>query len=315
MNDEQKERMERNRMLAAERRKARLAAVEQSTVISESENNETISENVLSQQNSSNKLLDFSDNNEERNKSGLDTNHDFDESLKKSSDLRYDNSEELGLDDLMNLVDEDDPVSDGNAIVSPSEKAESAPNNVNEINTPLEDAENFKNFDNVSKNTKSKIISSSENSLEENLTMESSLDLICEISVNANEASISDENATMKNGDFTSMDCEDENSNVHGGNIKDTNKFLPEDAENFKNFDSVSDSTKSKKILPPENSEKSSEENLNMESSLDLICENSGDSEVSAKPSCSVKSTSISDESVIPETEDLNYMDCEDQDS
>lgn len=186
MNDEQKERMERNRMLAAERRKARLAAMEQNTLRSEPENHETISENVLSKQDSFNKLLDSSESNEGRNKSGLETSHDFDESLKKSSDLRYDNSEELGLDDLMNLVDEEDPVSDGNAIVSPSKKAESVSNNLNEVNTfPSEDAENFMNFDNVSKNTKNKIISSPENSPKENLNVKPSLDLICNTCVNS----------------------------------------------------------------------------------------------------------------------------------
>lgn len=308
--------MERNRMLAAERRKARLAAMEQSTVRSESEN-------ILSQQNSFNKLFHSSENNEGRNKSGIETSHDFKESLKKSSDLRYDNSEELGLDDLMNLVDEEDPVSDGNEIISPSEKAESV-SNVNEVNTttfPLEDAENFKNFDNISDNTKNKVTSSPENSPKENLNIESSFDLISKTSVNSainantdylvNDVTINDENVTLKNGDFTSMDCEDKNSYLYSSNIKEQNKFLPDNAENFQNTDSVSENAKSILLSP----EKSPQGNLNMESSLDLICENSVDSKVGAKPSCSIKDASVIDEHVIKKNEDLNSMDYEEQDS
>lgn len=307
-------------MLAAERRKAKLVAMEQNNLRSESENHEIISENSLSKQNSYDKLLDSSKSIEGRD-SGLKISQDFDKNSIKSSDLRYDNSEELGLDDLMILVDEEDPVLDRNATVSPSEKAESISNNVNEINIfPSEDAENLKNFDNVSKNTKNIFSSSPEIFSAENLNTESSLDLICKTSVNSKLDTNADYfvndapnnvNSVVKNRDFISMDCE----NIHVINTKETNKFPPNKTEDFKNFASVSKSVKSEVILSPKSPQKSPEENLNMESSLDLISESSMDSEVSAKPSCSMKYASVIDENMIKENENFNSMDCENQDS
>lgn len=312
-------------MLAAERRKAKLAAMEQNNLRPESEDLEIISENTLSEQNSFDKLLHSSENNEGRNNSGLKTNQDFDKNMIKSSDLKCDNSEELGLDDLMDLVDEEDPVSDRNATMSPSEKAESISNNVNEVNTfPSEDTENFKNFDSVSKNTKHNFSSSPEFSSAENLNIESSLDLICKTSVNSKIDTNTDYfvndapnnvNNVVKNGDFISMDCEDKNSYFHVNNTKQTNKSPSNNTEDFKNFDNVSESAKSKILLSPKSPQKSPEENLNMESSLDLISESSMDSELSAKPSCSMKDASVIDENVIRENENFNSMDCEDQDS
>lgn len=252
MTEEQKERMERNRMLAAERRKARLSALQQPTLNSPPMSQVlNASESLPAVQNSFDELFNSCTHNQDTASS--DSLMEINERNKSAKES---NSDNLGLDDLIDLVN-DEPVSEND-----SEKIESrndcTSNNADDANKSVKESAQELNGENS-----------------KNLGLDDLIDLVDEkdtvsptkspalSSEQAKSASSCDGALSEKAGNDSAMDINADDNESPKGNVNDLNdEENPEDLELEDMIDLVYEKKPSSINADMDKNQKSSEGNI-----------------------------------------------------